>query len=248
MDHGQKKTRRRGLLYAVLALAAALALGVAVYLGDYYHADAAAFAAISDPGSAVAVEQTPGEQIAFVPEHPVAGLVFYPGGKVQYEAYAPLLEQCAARGILCVLLHMPGNIAVLDANAADGVREQYPGVTDWYLGGHSLGGAMAASYAQKHPDEWKGLILLAAYSTGDLSASGLRVLTVRGTEDGVLNAEKYESLRANLPADCTETVIEGGCHAYFGSYGAQSGDGVPTVSPEEQQARTADAIAAFIAE
>ncbi len=242
----EKKSNKRRILRAVLALAAALAIAVAVYLGDYYRADAQALAALETPLPSVTVEEVSGRGLAFVPEKPAAGLAFYPGGKVQCEAYAPLMEACAARGVLCVLLRMPANLAVLDANAADGVRELYPEVERWYVGGHSLGGAMAASYAQKRPDAFEGLILLAAYPTGDLGGSGLRVLTVLGTEDGVLDWEKYERARAYLPADAEETVLDGGCHAYFGSYGAQKGDGTPRISNAEQIAETADAVAAFI--
>ena len=115
---------------------------------------------------------------------------------------------------------MPCNLAVLDMNAADSIPERFSEVTDWYIGGHSLGGAMAASYAAKHTDELDGLVLLAAYSTADLTDSGLRVYAAYGSEDGVLNREKYEADRVNLPQDTTETVIDGGCHAGFGSYGA----------------------------
>lgn len=66
------------------------------------------------------------------------------------------------------------------------------------------------------------------------------------SEDGVLNREKYEADRTNLPQDTTETIIDGDCHAGFGSYGAQKGDGTPTISAEEQQRQTADALAAWI--
>ena len=66
------------------------------------------------------------------------------------------------------------------------------------------------------------------------------------SEDGVLNREKYEADRTNLPQDTTETVIDGGCHAGFGSYGAQKGDGTPAISAEEQQQQTADALAAWM--
>ena len=80
----------------------------------------------------------------FAPESPTAGLIFYPGGKVENTAYAPLLHDLAEGGILCVLVKMPCNLAVLGMNAADGIPECFPEVTDWYIGGHSLGGAMAA--------------------------------------------------------------------------------------------------------
>ena len=132
--------------------------------------------------------------------------------------------------------------AVFDANAAEGIPEQFPEVTNWYLGGHSLGGSMAASYLAKYADDYAGLILFGSYSTTDLSETGLSVLSVYGSEDKVLNKENYEADKANLPADFTEIVLEGGCHAYFGMYGAQEGDGNPTITNEEQIFLTAEHI------
>ena len=100
--------------------------------------------------------------------------------------------------------------------------------------------------AAKHSDELDGLVLLAAYSTADLTDSGLRVYTTYGSEDGVLNREKYAANRGNFPQGTVETMINGGCHAGFGSYAPQQGDGVPTISAEEQQQQTADAVADWI--
>jgi pimeloyl-ACP methyl ester carboxylesterase len=111
------------------------------------------------------------------------------------------------------------------------------------MGGHSLGGSMAASYVSKHTEDFVGLVLLGSYSTADLAGSGLKVLSVYGSEDQVMNREKYEKYRSNLPEDFVERVIDGGCHAYFGMYGAQKGDGIPTISNETQINITADAIA-----
>jgi alpha/beta superfamily hydrolase len=152
------------------------------------------------------------------------------------------MEKLAENGILCVLVHMPGNLAVLDINAADGIREMYPEIKTWYIGGHSLGGAMAASYAAKHSEDFSGLILLAAYSTADLSDSGLSVISVYGSMDGVLDRTQYEKYLPNLPDKAKEVVIEGGCHSYFGNYGMQEGDGTPTITREEQMEETVEAI------
>ncbi len=105
---------------------------------------------------------------------------------------------------------------------------------------------MAASYISSHEEDFKGLILLAAYSTADLKETGLRVLSLYGSEDGVLKMDSYEKYRDNLPEDFTEIMIPGGCHAYFGSYGPQKGDGTPQISNEEQIRFTADAIGDFI--
>ncbi len=231
-------------LAAVLVL---LAAGCGIYLSDYYHADETALEVMAQETASVCKVQED-NTLCFEPEEPLAGLIFYPGGKVQCEAYAPLMQACAENGLLCVLVEMPGNLAVLNPNAADGIRERYPEVTSWYMAGHSLGGAMAASYASKHTDAFDGLILLAAYSTSDICDGPLKVLSIYGSEDGVLDREAYEKNRANLPENLTEQVLEGGCHAYFGSYGAQKGDGIPTLTNQEQIQMTADIIENWIAE
>ena len=232
------------ILAAVAAVLLVLGIAFGAYVGDYYYADASAQAAL-DSSAQVAVTQQE-NRWTFAPETPTAGLIFYPGGKVEPTAYAPLLHKLAERGVLCVLVKMPCNLAVLDKNAADGIAAQYPQIGSWYIGGHSLGGAMAASYAADHTDTLDGLVLLAAYSTADLHDAGLRVFTAYGSEDGVLNREKYTADRQNLPDDTTEFIIDGGCHAGFGAYGAQAGDGTPTITGEEQTDLTADAVAAWI--
>ena len=239
---GRRRIRRALVILAVILLAAAIA--VWIYLSDYYHAGRAAAAAMA-PTQDVTVRATDA-RADFIPARAEAGLIFYPGGKVEFTAYAPLMRACAERGILCVLLRMPGNLAVLDYNAADGVAADYPEITRWYVGGHSLGGTIAATYAANHADALAGLVLLASYSTDDLTDTGLQVLSICGSADGVLNRERYDRCRANLPADAVELVIEGGCHSFFGSYGMQSGDGEPTISNDEQIRRTADAIAEMI--
>lgn len=240
----KKSSFSRRVLLCLLAVLLAACLAFGIYVSDYYHADSVAEDSLVSDQFVTVAEQS-GNWV-FAPESPTAGLIFYPGGKVENIAYAPLLHDLAEDGILCVLVKMPCNLAVLDMNAADGIPERFSEVTDWYIGGHSLGGAMAASYASKHTDALDGLVLLAAYSTADLTDSGLQVYTTYGSEDGVLNREKYEADRSNLPQDTTETVLDGGCHAGFGSYGAQKGDGTPTLSAEEQQQQTADALSAWM--
>ena len=122
----------------------------------------------------------------------------------------------------------------------------YPEISEWYIGGHSLGGSMAASYISENSDEYKGLVLLGSYSTADLSEKKIEVLSVFGSEDKVMNKEKYNESKINLPANFEEVIIEGGCHAYFGMYGAQDGDGTPTISNIEQINTTADLICDFL--
>lgn len=160
-------------------------------------------------------------------------LIFYPGAKVDTKAYAPLMYRLAEGGVDCFLVDMPFHMAFFGMNRAETLLENYD-YDGWYLGGHSLGGAMIASFAAKHTDEIDGLLLLAAYTTKDLSDTDLMVLTVYGSEDGVLNRSNLEKGRSLLPKDSREMCILGGNHAQFGSYRKQKGDGLAEISGEEQ--------------
>ena len=236
---------KKKVIGVLLVLVLALGVGCFVFISDYYHADEEALAVLgSVETDEVIVSQKDGMAVFLPRGGSDTGLIFYPGGKVEYSAYAPLLYRCAEMGITCVLVEMPGNLAVLDINAADGIQERYTHVNEWYLAGHSLGGAMASSYLASHAEAYEGIILLGAYATEPLQHE--RVLSIYGSEDRVLNMEQYEEGRANLPADYTELIIDGGCHAYFGAYGAQEGDGVPTITAETQWDITAQAIAQFV--
>ena len=222
------------LLCAVLALA-----GVgAAYLGNYYHADQTALAALDGDG-AVAVSSVdgilrfdgPGEQTA---------LLFMPGAKVEAKAYAPLMLAIAQGGIDCLVVSPPANIAFLgEGQLEDCLKANH--YEHWILGGHSLGGVVASSYASDHPEQLDGLVLLASYAPGPIDRH-IAVCSIYGSQDGVLNRELYEEAKARLPQGSVEKVIEGGNHAGFGSYGPQRGDGEATLSAQEQQAQTAQAI------
>ena len=242
---GRRRERKTILLVAAtMLLLLILVLGCGFYVRDFYHADETARAAMKSDDR-VSVELTDGMAV-FRPENLAeTGFVFYPGGKVEYSAYAPLMRELAEQGILCVLTEMPLNLAVLDVNAAEGIPEQYPEVTNWYIGGHSLGGSMAASYVADHGDTYEGLVLLASYSTKDLRDTNLRVLSVYGSEDGVLNQEKYRENKVNLPDSAVEILVDGGNHACFGSYGEQEGDGATLISPEKQVEETVEQIVEF---
>ena len=172
------------------------------------------------------------------------GVVLYPGAKVEAKAYVPLACKLAEQGVYCVIAKMPLNFAFFKINAAGSLIEAAPNVQHWWLAGHSLGGAMGAMYVSRHTDMFEGIALLAAYSTANISESGLRVLTVYGSQDGVLNRDKLVQYQGNLPADAQTQVIEGGNHAGVADYGAQKGDGEATISADEQQSQTANAIVA----
>lgn len=238
----KKKVKIIRILFVCLVL---IITTCAVYINDYYKADQQAievFAVQED----IALLELNNSTLAFIPEEPKAGLIFYPGGKVEYTSYVPLMKVLATKGIQTILVEMPFNLAVFDIDAASGIQEQYPNIETWYIGGHSLGGSMAASYLLDNVDDYEGLILLGSYAIADLSQTDLHVLSIYGSEDRVLNRDNYNESISNLPLTYQEIIIEGGCHAYFGMYGAQEGDGMPTISNIEQINMTADIITEFV--
>lgn len=239
-NHGAlSKKAIAGLIFGTALLIGIIAAAIFVLTGRM-QPDNAALAALEGDDKVQVVQQN--DEIAFLgpdrdPDN-TYGLVFYPGAKVDYRAYAPLLHKLASRGWICIDVSMPLDLAILDQDAATDAMSQYPQVEHWYIAGHSLGGAMGANYASSHADSLEGLVLLAAYSTQDISSSSLNVLSVYGSNDGVLNREKYVSNRANLPDSAKELIISGGNHAQFGSYGEQRGDGAAGISAEQQIAQT----------
>lgn len=242
-----KKSRKKKLLWgtSLLIMIILMISILGIYVSDYYPADKEAIAAFAYSNT-IDIEQTSDRVIAYIPEDPTAGFIFYPGGKVEHTAYEPLMLACAEKGILCILTEMPFHLAVLDINAAAGIQERFPEIQNWYIGGHSLGGSMAASYLGSNTTDFDGLILLGSYSTADFSETDLSVLSIYGSEDHILNMDKYKEYKSNLPSDFSELVIDGGCHAYFGMYGEQDFDGIPSIQNTEQIQITAGEIAAFI--
>ena len=234
------KKRGRRLWLVPVVLAVLLALAFWLYVSNYYRASEGALDVLAESGQTVRV-QDEGRQICLEAPGAKAGLVFYPGAKVQAEAYLPLLRRLAERGIDGYLVRMPFNLAIFGQNRATSVMAAHPHAR-WLLAGHSLGGVMAANWAARHPGALEGLILLAAYPSEPLP-EGLKVLTLYGSEDGVLNRERLDKAAGFLPANAVTEVLPGGNHAGFGDYGPQRGDGVATVSPRAQWDWTVDRIA-----
>ena len=232
------------LLIVVLVLGVIIGGAMGYYLSKNYDADIEAIGKLNYGKHTVKEE---GKTMVFIPDGDIkAGFIFYQGGKVDHVSYSPLMSALAEKGVLCIVPSMPFDMAVFNTDAAAGLREDYPQVEKWYIGGHSLGGAMAASYLAETTEEYDGLILLGAYTTADLSAKNLDVLTVYGTEDRVMNKKNYIAGWDLLPKEAEEYVIRGGNHAYFGSYGEQEGDGTAKITNKQQIDLTASAIAEFV--
>ncbi len=229
---------RRRILISLIALGALLVVlagGFYIYTLDYYRADSDAVRLVAEDARVI----REGQLTVFYPETEDAsttGLIFYPGGKVEDIAYAPLLKALSDNNITCVLIKMPFNLAVFRINGANRVYDQFPEIEHWYLAGHSLGGAMASSYCGGNADRLDGLILLGAYPVND---ADLPTLAIYGSEDIRLDLERLENT-------LNKFEIEGGNHAYFGNYGEQAGDGTASISRQLQQEITVELMREFM--
>ncbi len=171
------------------------------------------------------------------------GLVFIPGAKVEPIAYAARLAGLVDDGITVVITRPWYNLAFLDPRPLDAFTSLAPGVGTWMVGGHSLGGVRACQLAT----DADALVLFASYCATDISATGLRALSIGGSEDGLSTPEKIEDAAPLLPADAEFVEIDGASHASFGAYGPQAGDGTPTIGEAEMTARVTELVTGFAA-
>jgi dienelactone hydrolase len=177
---------------------------------------------------------------------PVTGFIFYPGGRVDYRAYAPVLRMIAEKGFFVALVPAPLNLAFFDINAAAPVFSQHPEIKHWVVSGHSLGGVAASVYAKDHLDQLDGLVFFASYPADEsLKNADIKVLSIYGTLD-MAGMGKFDETKALLSADTQYVVIEGGNHAQFGSYGPQAGDNEATISAIEQWTQITTATVEFL--
>ena len=247
------RRRRRPLRIVLLALGALVAVAVLAFLtwsSIVMGPDPEALARV-DADPAVAVERTD-NAIVMSPTEDAGtslrgtGLVFVPGAKVDAASYeatlAPLVEEGASVVITRPILHL----AFFDLRSLETFTEQADGVDEWLVGGHSLGGVKACQWGED--PEVAGLVLLGSYCANDLSASGLPMLSLSGSEDGLSTPAKVAAASGRLPADAVSVEIDGANHAAFGWYGPQPGDGTATISHEESDAEIAEALLAFAAE
>jgi len=184
------------------------------------------------------------DRISFMSEQNITdvGLIIYPGGNVDFRAYAPFAARISAEGYPVFIQKMPLNLAVFGINHGLHIIRDHPEIQQWVLAGHSLGGAMGARFVLNHPDAFSGIVFLASYPDVDLRTTSLEVISLYGDRDGIINRQRLDSSLLLLPADAEVREIPGANHAGFGHYGPQRGDQDAVITREEQQNMTATTI------
>jgi hypothetical protein len=232
----RRPPHRPGVGHLLLRAAAATALisGAALlWWLQPLPADPVALEALEGNGNVV-VEQDR-SAITLTPRGAVtAGLVLYPGARVDPRAYAALGSRLAARGYRVVIVKCPYDLALL-------CRGDGAGFTDasvpWMIGGPSLGGPVAVRDAASDR-RYVGVLLWAAYPLDDLSRrDDLVVASVSGTRDAFTTPGDIDRTAPLLPPATAFTAIEGGIHSFFGDYGLQPGDGTPGTTRAQAQER-----------
>lgn len=238
---------KRFLKVSATVTAVVLLVLVAVFViwaNDASEADAVALQALNSDDNVTVREENGWFVFSPVNVEPTTGLVFYPGGKVDYRAYAPAMKLIAERGYLVALVPVPLNLAFFDVNAASDVKAAHPEIKKWFVGGHSLGGVAASVYASSN--DVSGVVFWASYPADDaLKVQSIPAVSIYGTRDGLATGEQLDASRDLLLPDTQFVAIGGGNHAQFGSYGPQAGDSDATISPEAQWQQAADATVIF---
>ena len=234
---------RTGKILLVLAVLLLLAAsGAFLYFNDFHHSEDVVneYLQSGDNVSIIHID----EGYYFKGRSSDTAVIFYPGAKVEYSAYAPMMYGLAENGVDCFLIEMPLNMAFFGADKASLIIENY-NYSNYYLSGHSLGGVVASSFANENADKVRGVILFASYPSSKMD-DRLRLLSIYGSEDGVLNMESYDENMNNWPEESEEYVIKGANHAGFAYYGYQEGDNNASISPKEQQDTAIERILEFI--
>lgn len=241
----EERNKNNNLIKIITGIIVIGIVGLFIWANDSYKPQALAKEAlISDNTVEVKIDKF----ISFTPKNIEAtkGFIFYPGAKVDPESYAPLCRKIAEQGYEVVIVNMPMNLAILSYNRGEKVINEYSNIKEWVVGGHSLGGTMAAKFASENTAV-DGVVLLSSYPIGDeLKNMGKEVLSIWGSKDGIVNFENLIKSKEKLPEDTTYVEIEGANHSQFGDYGDQKGDDSPIINREEQIDIAAKNIINFI--
>jgi Alpha/beta hydrolase family len=239
-------SKKKLILIIILAILIGGLAYFAYYVSDISHADDTALALLSSNGSYTVTDTS--NYITFIPtsNKSSTGIIFYPGAKIQPEAYSVIASKLATNGYTTIIVKMPFNLAIFGENKADNVIAEHKEITKWVMAGHSLGGVFASDYAVNHQDKINGVIYLAAYPNTNASNATFKALSIRGSLDGLATSKEISDNLNKFPVNTTFITIDGGNHANFGDYGIQAGDNNSTITREEQQNLTVGYILEFL--
>jgi Alpha/beta hydrolase family len=244
MKYIKSKKKLIGITFLIVFLIAIAAF--TYYVSDYYHADNTAIAALKSTESYNVVDTN--NAITFTPieNKSTTGIIFYPGAKVQAEAYSVIASKLAKNGYTTIIVKMPFNLAFFGVNKADDIIAKHGEINSWVIAGHSLGGVFASEYAINHQDKIKGVIYFAAYPSSNATNVTFKALSIRGSLDGLTTSKDISENLNKFPANTTFITIAGGNHYNFGDYGVQQGDNNSTITREEQQNKTVNYVLEFL--
>lgn len=247
MEKVSKRKRRSKATLAALKVIFVLvvfgAVGGYIWSSDYYRASVTALEALESG------EVSERGDIVFDIEGSDKGVIIYPGGKVDEKAYALLAKSISEQGYDAYVAKMPLRLAILGIGRAERIMEENSEVTEWVIIGHSLGGVAASRYIVKDPEGVKGLVLLASYpdEKTDLAAAGIKVQSLIGTEDRIVDRAAFGAADVRLGKDYVKVEVPGGNHSYFANYGVQEGDGEATIGYGIQQSLVLKAVSEIFA-
>ncbi len=243
----KKKSKKSYVLLAIVLVIVVIAAGIKLYIDDEHvplhtieeYQELTTFP-ISETDNRITVRDQ-----ETIDEFYNVGIIFYTGEHINGQCYLPLMANLANFGYDTFLPKALGSLPILNLDGADQIVNKFKWVTDWYLVAHSDACEMAARYAKGHK-KIKGLILLGGSVKTDISDTGIKVLSIVGTNDSILDLDRYEKAKTNLPKDTIYKEIKGGNHTAFADTALLKGDTKTSFKASKQIEKTADIIKDFI--
>ena len=241
--------RRRRVIQVMLMVVSSVVIAAVAWLVPQ-SAEAPALAAMVSDRAVTVVETATEIVMSPTGEESPVGVFFQPGARVDARAYSAILRPLVVSGHLVVIEKQPLGIAFLSSGAFATVRTVHRPVTRWVVGGHSLGGLVAATdaefFAGAVSDPVVGLLFFASYPATNIAEVNVSVMSISGSNDGLSTPAKIAAAIPTLPRSTRYSMVIGGVHAFFGDYGVQDGDGIPTISHDQARAEIAAETVTFV--
>ena len=241
----KKKKKNKLLRNIILTILTITVIGFIMFISNEYSPQQNALNALeSDSKVNVVID----DNIKFTPVNveTTKGFILYPGALVESESYSPFAREIAEKGYEVIVVDTLLNLPILSSNKGEKIIEENPHITDWVIGGHSLGGIVASNIAGDST-AIDGVVLLASYPMNEkLKEINMNTISIWGSKDGVINFDNLIESKEKLPQDTNYVEIEGGNHAQFGDYGHQKGDNEALIDAQTQLSITTSNVLTFL--